>query len=351
MAHLEDEYTQTVIKEIEQRLARTESPVRLSTLFFGGGTPGLVATSSLDAIVQTLARHVEIASDLEFSLETTPHAITDLKLKEWRALGVNRLSIGIESLQDDELSAIGRDHTRDQALRGLAMAAEYIENINLDFMYGLPTQTLSSWSKTLDELQELCARYPQIKHVSAYSLELAVNSPLLMRFPRNSDAYPEEDAFASYFEALLLSLARSGFDHYEVSNFARPGYACRHNLTYWRNEPYLAFGVGAHRYVDGVRSANFRSLNRYLREFQGEEMHEVIDEGTRLKEGLMLALRMREGIDAISFADRYGIDVFTAYNDQISKLQSLGLIEVEGRRLRISDKGVLLSNSILTEFI
>lgn len=351
MSHLEDEYTNILCGEIDQRLKRVSSPIRLSTVFFGGGTPGLIATANLARIFETLASRVIIEDSIEFSIETTPHAITAQKAREWKKLGINRISIGVESLQDSELKAIGRDHTRSQALQGLALAASEFENINVDFMYGLPTQTIDSWRNTLEELVGLTAEFPSIKHVSSYCLELAINSPLLSRFPRSSDAYPQDEGLAQFFEVLLEVLTGAGFLHYEVSNFARPGYLCRHNLACWRNLQYLAFGVGAHRYVDGYRSANFKSLARYMREYMSDETSEFIDGPTRIKEGLMLGLRMRQGIDVDEFEKQYGINLAKAFSKQIDKLQSGGFVEWDGRRLRISDAGVLISNSVLAEFM
>ncbi len=351
MSHLEDEYTEVICNEIRDRIATTASEIRINTVFFGGGTPGLVAPSTLERIFQALYDSCTVESDLEFSMETTPHSITEEKARAWRSLGINRISIGVESLRDDELSAIGRDHTRAQALSGLEIACRHFDNVNVDFMYGLPTQTIESWGETLDDLTSLTSEFPSIKHVSSYCLELATNSPLLSRFPRSSIDYPHDDSIADFFLLLVQKLSDSGFSHYEVSNFARPGFACRHNLVYWHNLEYLAFGVGSHRYVDGVRSSNFRSLAKYMREYTADEMSENIDESTRIKEGLMLGLRMRQGIILSEFVDRYGIDLATRFARQIEKLRSGGLIEFDGSRLRISDSGVLVSNAILAEFM
>lgn len=354
LSHLEDEYTDIICKEITERISsidQNRSPIRLSTIFFGGGTPGLTAPKNLSRIVETLRNLVAVNDDVEFSIETTPHAITEEKTLAWKKMGINRVSIGIESLHDSELKAIGRDHTRAQALHGLDLASAVFDNINIDFMYGLPTQTIDSWQNTLHELVQLAEQNQSIKHISSYCLELAVNSPLLSRFPRASDAYPQDDNMVEFFEALLRTLTSAGFEHYEVSNFARPGYACLHNMVYWQNVPYLAFGVGAHRYVDGYRSANYKSLARYMRDYMGDELREQIDDETRIKEGIMLGLRMRRGIDVVQFEKDYGVNLVKNFEKQIARLKSGGFIEFDGKRLRISDAGVLMSNAVLTEFI
>jgi oxygen-independent coproporphyrinogen III oxidase len=351
LSHLEDEYTEIICREIEQRVEKISSPIKLSTVFFGGGTPGLASPDNLKRIFETLARVAPIDDSLEFSMETTPHAITEEKARAWRDFGINRISIGIESLQDSELKAIGRDHTRAQALAGLEIASSYFPNINVDFMYALPTQTLESWSKTLEELVSLTHKFPSIKHVSSYCLELARNSPLLSRFPRSSDAYPVDDSVALFFEKLVETLTTAGFQHYEVSNFALPDYLCEHNLVYWRNMPYLAFGVGAHRYVEGYRSANFKSLKKYMRDCLADEMSEFIDSDTEIKDALMLGLRMRCGIDVYEFKETYGVDIATVFDKQIDKLKSGGFVDFDGRHLRITDAGVLISNLVLAEFM
>jgi oxygen-independent coproporphyrinogen-3 oxidase len=354
LSHLEDEYTEIICKEITERIAlidQSVSPIKLSTIFFGGGTPGLTAPHNLSKILAALTKVAALEETVEFSIETTPHAITPEKAQAWKDMGINRISIGLESLQDSELKAIGRDHTRAQALEGLALASSLFDNINIDFMYGLPTQTLESWQNTLQELAQLTKDNQSITHVSSYCLELAINSPLLLRFPRASQAYPQDDNMVDFFEALLKTLTDVGFEHYEVSNFARPGFACLHNIVYWSNIPYLAFGVGAHRYVDGVRSANYKSLARYMREYMGDEMLESIDPATRVKEGIMLGLRMRRGIDVSGFEKQYGVNLAKDFARQIDKLKSGGFIEFDGKQLRISDAGVLMSNSILAEFM
>ena len=354
LSHLEDEYTDIVCKEITERTAlidQEKTPIKLSTLFFGGGTPGLANPKNLEKIIKTLLKTALVNADLEFSIETTPHAITKEKLHAWKDIGINRISIGIESLQDSELKAIGRDHTRAQALQGLELASSEFSNINIDFMYGLPTQTLESWQNTLNEIVSITKENSAVKHVSSYCLELALNSPLLSRFPRASEAYPPDDNMVEFFEALFKTLTEAGFEHYEVSNFALPGFACEHNMVYWRNIPYLAFGVGAHRYVGGVRSANFKSLARYMREYMGDELREEINDATRIKEAIMLGLRMRRGIDIGSFEREYGVDLAKDFERQIAKLKSGGFIEFDGQRLRISDAGVLMSNAILSEFM
>lgn len=372
LMHLEDEYCQILKTEISGRLKNSRP--RLKTIFYGGGTPGLIRPENLQSIHSHLLSNAEVAdtvnigqsqiseeadnpaeverpAPVEISMETTPHAITGEKAQIWKEIGINRLSIGLESLQDSELKAIGRDHSQAQAVAGLRLAAQFFDNISIDFMYGLPTQTLGSWKNTLQKAVLLASELPQIKHISAYGLEIAINSPLLVRFPRDSSSYPSEENCVHMYEILVQTLAEAGFKQYEVSNFAKPGYESRHNLAYWRNTPYLAFGVGAHRYVEGVRSSNFRALKRYMREPLNDEFSETITPEIRLKEGIMLGLRLTEGIDLDAFSKTYGIDLLNFRRAQIEPMLADGLLQLSDGCLAISARGIPISNSIISNLI
>lgn len=348
----EKEYFDALKKEIEERAHKIESPVKLSSIYFGGGTPGMVAPSYIEQVLKTLDSAVPVDSDVEICLETTPHAIDATKLDAWYKLGVRRLSIGIESFQEDELKSIGRDHDGKQARHGLELALNSnIPLVSMDFMYGLPTQTLESWTDTLDKAIDYATRFDKLKHISAYGLHLAENSPLYGRFPKDSSAYPDEDLFSEMLYLLMDKLVGAGFVHYEVSNFARPGFQCKHNSTYWKNKPYLAFGVGAHRYVDGVRSANWRSFNRYVRDYLFDEFTEDIDRATRIKEAIMLGLRMRKGLSLEDFFKEFGYRLEIVKKGKINELVEGDFLRIEDDYLSITDKGLPVSNSVIVELI
>ncbi|MBX9690780.1 MAG: radical SAM protein, partial [Cyanobacteria bacterium] len=210
--HLEEQYFEVLEKEILSRVEEIKSRIRLSTIYFGGGTPGLALPARVQRIIETITNSVITEKDAEITLETTPHSITADKLVQWRSMGINRLSIGFESLNQSELTAIGRDHSKDQALQGLHLALEGgFQNISLDFMYGLPTQTLESWQNTLDQVGELTRTHSEITHVSSYGLALADNSPLYSRFPRTSIQYPDDETFRQMYFALVESMTANGF--------------------------------------------------------------------------------------------------------------------------------------------
>jgi oxygen-independent coproporphyrinogen-3 oxidase len=344
---LSEEYSAIVVEEIGQRLRKEPNDEKLGTIFFGGGTPGYVPPHQLGNIIEALRQNSGIEADAEITLETTPHTITKEKCASWQNHGINRISIGVESLQDSELKAMGRDHTRAQAITGARIARESgYENLALDLMYGLPEQTLETWSDTLDDLLSL-----QPKHISAYGLTIAQNSPLLLRFPRDSEKYPDDEIFEKMYYMLVDKCAAAGLAQYEIANLSVPGYESRHNMVYWKNQEYLAFGVSAHRYYRGKRSSNFRGLKKYMREFLNDEIVEEIDADTRRKEAIFLGLRLRSGLNLAEFQENYGVDLLECKAKEIDKLQSLGLLDLDSGNLNLTQKGVLISNSVLAELI
>lgn len=344
---LEQEYCRIVAREIEERLQAQPNNESLSTVFFGGGTPGYVDPESLALILEALKKNSGIKESAEITLETTPQTISKEKCRSWIGHGIKRISIGIESMSDLELKAMGRDHTRQEAIRGVEAARNNgYENIALDLMYGLPEQTLASWEKTLDDLLSF-----EPEHISAYGLTIAQNSPLLLRYPRDSNSYPDEECFEKMYYMLVEKCAEKNLVQYEIANFAKAGFESQHNLSYWKNLEYLAFGVSAHRYFKGKRSSNFRSLKRYMREFKTDETSEDIDEKTRAKEAIFLGLRLREGLNLLEYKSEYGIDLMQEKGAKISMLCQEGFLTSDNQILKLSQRGVLVSNTVLAELI
>lgn len=342
---MSEAYCRTVVAEIDKRLDQQPVGLPLNTVFYGGGTPGYINPCELNLIHAKLIERPGIADDAEVTIETTPMTLTREKVHEWFSIGINRISMGIESLQDSELKAIGRDHDSRTAMDGIKRAqAAGVENIALDLIYGLPGQTLRSWEDTLNKT---LAFGPA--HLSAYGL--SITGSLKLHYPEGSAAYPDEDEFAAMYDSLIDKCARHGLIQYEISNFARPGHESRHNLCYWQNDEYLAFGVGAHRYVNGVRSANLRSFNRYMRDFLQDESAEQIDRERLVDDGIMLGLRLRRGLHLDQFLERYGVDLMDRIKDKLPILVDNGLVELQDRVLKLTRKGILISNTILAELI
>lgn len=344
---LSDEYCTVLVDEIRQRAKRLTHKEKLKSVFYGGGTPGYIEPRLLARIHDAIESEIGFEPDVEITMETTPHSITAVRAPQWKEIGINRISIGVQSFHDSELKAMGRDHSREQAIAGITTAMDAgFENLAIDLMYGLPEQTIESWESSLQTALSF-----GLPHLSAYGLTIEVNSPLLQRYPRDSDKYPNEDTFVEMYKMLIERSTAAGLQHYEISNFAREGKQSFHNLTYWQNDEYLAFGVSAHRYLDAVRSSNFRSLKRYMREPLGDETSEKIDEITHGKEAIFLGLRMRKGLHLQQFQSRYGFDLEELLEHKIRKLTDGGFLSIENGWLKLTEQGILVSNLVLAELI
>ena len=345
---LQDEYANVLVKEIEHRLSAEPNDEKLSTIFFGGGTPGYVPAIHLAQAIECLKQLCGIEDNPEITIETTPATISEDKVEAWLKAGINRISIGIESLHENELQAMGRGvQSRETAMLSVLNARKFgFENVAVDLMYGLPKQTLESFESTLNDLLSLGA-----DHLSSYGLTIAQNSPLLTHYPLNSDEYPSEEVFVQMYESLVRIAESFGLSQYEISNFAKPGFESRHNKIYWKNEEYLAFGVSAHRYYRGKRSSNFRALKRYMREYQNNETEELINQENRIKEAIFLGLRLTAGLNLQEFEAEYFYDLSNIKGREISKLEELGLLKVSNGCMSLTQKGILISNTVLAELI
>lgn len=345
--HLSHEYCLVVAQEIKARQKLEPNKESLATIFYGGGTPGLVDPDDLALIHRALDKEIGIESNAEINLETTPHSITQEKLEAWHRLGINRISIGVQSFIDEELTTMGRDHSASQAVEAINLAAEQgFKSLSIDLMYGLPGQTKESFNESLDIALSL-----PIQHLSSYGLTLAKQSPLALRLPESGGHYPQEEEFASMYRLLVEKTQARGLRRYEISNFALAGHESKHNQRYWNNEEYLAFGVGAHRYFNGIRSANLRSLKKYMANALGLDLEEPIDASTKLKEAIFLGLRKSEGLDVLDFRHRFDLDLYEAYKDQIARHVKGGFLEDDGRFIKLTLEGVLVSNSVMADFM
>ncbi len=316
----------------------------LDTLYFGGGTPSILSERELASLTEAVARRFCLANDPEISLETNPKTATRDKLRAYRDLGVSRLSIGMQSMIPRELRALGRAHSREDFLRTYEDArAVGFRSVSVDLMYGIPEQTPASLSETLDALLALSP-----DHVSAYGLILEEGTPLYAA--RESLALPSEDAELEMYGVVTSRLREAGFCHYEVSNYAKPGHECRHNLVYWRQMPYFAAGLAASSFVDGVRRTNTRDLRAYLRDPLSAVAESVEVEGADAEfEYIMLALRLSEGIDEAAFSARFGCSFREKYASQLAPYIRAGYLVTESGRTALTEDGLYISSALLTE--
>ena len=336
----------------------TQQPVH--TIFFGGGTPSLLSPSQIANILQTCRAAFQISPEAEITLEVNPLSASDAYFAQVRAAGVNRLSIGMQSVHRSELRLMARDHDVDAVPRTVRAArAAGFENINLDLIFALPYQTLGMW---LESLQAALALQPQ--HLSLYALELESGTAMTRDVERGRLPLPDDELAAEMYEAADELLAQHGLLQYEISNWARPGWECRHNLQYWHNLPYLGVGAGAHGYADGVRYAIVRPIPRYIALASAQdaplpfpftasvEWHERIDAQTAMLEHLFTGLRLvRQGVRDSEFKARFGVALSEVFGEPFAKLRAQGLLQHEGDAWRLSRSARLISNRVFAALL
>lgn len=345
-------YTREMIRRIGIAGRSPEVAGRsVDTVYFGGGTPTLLPMDCVRALTHAVKDAFDVLPDAEITVECNPATADRAVLAAWWAGGVNRLSMGVQSAQDGELAALGRLHRRADAERCVADArAVGIENINLDLMLGIPHQTAASLADTLEWVLSL-----EPTHVSAYTLMLEEGTPFYRRgredlgLPADEDTADEQAV--ALWEQASATLREAGYEHYEISNYARPGYRSRHNLHTWQCRDYLGLGVAAHSCVEGVRFGQSRDLERFLR---GEDMIEFREELTladRESEYIMLALRLSDGVDEAEFAARFGRDFWHIYGDSCIPYIDGGFLCREDGRVFLTERGFPVSNTILSDLI
>ena len=325
--------------------------VRGTTMFFGGGTPNTYAAATLAELIATLRERFTLPADAEISVELNPDLALCEELPALHAAGVTRLSIGVQSFDRDELRRLGRRHAPDDValVVGRARAAGF-DNVSLDLMFAVPGQTEASWSDSLERAFAL-----GIDHLSTYGLTVEVDTPYARWYQREPGAFFDDEREARLYEIAIERAARAGFEHYEISNFARPGRRCAHNENYWRNGSYVGLGVGAAAYLDGVRSTHTRDLDAYCGAalagsvIPGESETLVGDE--RTGEATMLALRTLEGVDTREFQARYDVDFHRRYGAVIADLTAAGMLRVAGDHVQLTERGRFLANDVCGAFL
>jgi oxygen-independent coproporphyrinogen-3 oxidase len=340
------------LSALKKELIRRAGGECIRSIFFGGGTPSLIPAKDIGDLISVISTLFIMDEAAEITIEANPGTVDEAYLTAIRQPGVNRLSLGVQSLNNHELARLGRIHTAAEARDAVRLArGAGFDNLSLDLIYGLPGQTLTDWQHSLDDAVALGP-----EHLSLYALTLEADTPMWTAIKEGSLPEIDPDISADQYELAEDRLAAHGYSHYEISNWARPGRECRHNLTYWRNAPYLGAGVAAHSCIDGHRLANSKSLDKYMADFSGKtspmpELDEEIGPELELAETVILGLRLGEGINADDIQSRFGIDILAHYRRQVEEMADAGLLEQADGHIRLTRRGRLLSNEVFWRFL
>ncbi len=342
MSYLE-QYKNALVAELENLL----EPTPVSTVFVGGGTPTVMPAEYLTEILS----RVPISPETEFTVEANPGTLTREMLSALKQAGVNRISMGLQAWQNHHLKRLGRIHDIETFLDNYKNTAESgFDNVNVDLMFGLPYQTMEEWQETL---QNTVSLNPQPKHISVYGLTLEEGT----NFYINKDKlqFPDEDTERQMYAYAREFLAKNGYEHYEISNFAKKGYESRHNCIYWECDEYLGFGTDAHSFHKGKRFRNTRDLEQYIRANGDPDgiRRDITEVSKReaMEEFMFLGLRMIKGIDVNNFSKRFGVDIYSIYGKQIKDLTEKGLLKAQDNRIFLSENAIDISNRVFAEFI
>ena len=346
-----EEYVKMLVDEI-RNCPDTVQNYRVISIFFGGGTPSLLTGEQIGRLMDTVREIFTLDEDAEITMEMNPGTVTEEKLRKYRQAGVNRLSIGLQSVNDEELRLLGRIHTYEEFREAYHLArANGFSNINVDLISAIPGQTVESWRRTLEQVMALSP-----EHISAYSLILEEGTTFYKKYvedeAKEGPKLPDEDAEREMYHRTREFLKDRGYERYEISNYARPGMECRHNLGYWTGVSYLGLGLGASSYVNGCRFCNERDLGIYLGEKPGKRLdQEILTKKDMEEEFFYVGLRLVQGVSLKEFEERFGERAQDVYPGLMERLEKEGAAVLSDGRFRLTDYGMDVSNYVMAEFL
>ncbi len=350
-AETAERYRKAVVTEIRRFGETSGFQDIVDTVYFGGGTPTLLPAAHIEELLSTIRLTFRVTPDAEVTIEGNPGTISPEKARKYREIGVNRVSMGAQSYDNDELRALERTHTSreiEESVRVLRNSD--ILNVNLDVMLGLPDQTAASWQRTLEGLAQTLPA-----HISVYMLDLDVASPLQHAIERGTIRPPDDDLVADLYNSTIEFLQSGGYGQYEISNFSLPSMHSRHNLKYWMREPVLGFGVSSHSFDGHCRYANLDDTARYLRVIEAGsdavDWRKEVDASAALSESLFLGLRLNRGVDCDALRRSFGAVSFAAVEAALERAIGTGCATLDGGILRLTAKGRLLSNEVFSELV
>ncbi len=345
-----DDLTDDYLRAMSVELSSLEHPREIDTLFFGGGTPTHLPPKQLAGLLELARKWFTLAPGYEWSVEANPFGLTDEKIKLLADAGVNRISLGVQSFDADVLKLLERDHREAEVISAVERLRRRIENVGLDLIFGVPGQSLELWRETLRKGVAL-----RPTHLSTYGLTFEKGTAFWTRREKGALCQLPDELERDMYAATMEDLAAAGFEHYEISNFARPGFRCRHNQTYWQAIPYFGFGPGAARYINGIRSSNHRSTTTWIkRVLAGESAQGMIEEllpEHRAREALVLGLRQLDGVRRNRFQQLTGFDLDELAGSEIARQIAAGNVEDFGDGIRLSRTGIFLADSVIVDFL
>lgn len=346
-------YVKALIEEICVHGVRNQERI-VTTIFLGGGTPSLLSGEQMQRIMSVLKENFHVSLDAEISMEANPGTVTKEKLDAYKRAGINRISFGLQSTKNDELKLLGRIHTYEDFLESFKLARECgFDNINVDLISAIPRQTKETWQESL---RQICFLKPE--HISAYSLIIEEGTDFAKRYGEGTKGeaeLPSEEEERLMYQLTEDILEMSGYHRYEISNYAKVGKECRHNLGYWERKDYLGIGLGSSSLLDNVRYKNTSDLQMYLKQSGDlqaiQEEREVLSASEQLEEHIFLGLRKMQGISIKGFEDTFGKSLKECYGENIRRMMQAGLLVIEDDFLRLSKKGIDVSNYVFAEIL
>lgn len=346
---LAERYVRALVADIRSSRYFGDS---VDTIYFGGGTPSLLAPSQLEQILATLHDCFKVDSQSEITLEINPGSVNEEKLRAFRSLGVNRASFGAQTFDDAELAKLGRSHSTADTLNTFNDLRNVgFENVSFDLIAGLPGQTLTGWQRNIS-----LALYLNPEHLSFYLLEVHSGTPLAEHIRRGIQPEPDDDLAGVMYGWMLEQATDAGYEHYEISNLCRPGFHSRHNVKYWTGEPYYGFGCSAHSYDGATRRwSNHRDVLKYVTVIENGESP-VVDEqelsqSDMRAEAVFLGMRLMQGVDLLRYRESFGVDLRDEHAADLDRFCKAGLLELDGDLIRLTRTGALLSNEVFAAFV
>ena len=345
-----ESYVQALLMEMEQT-AKAAKDRRINTIFFGGGTPTTLPFADLVRILDACREQFEVDPLAEITCEANPATIPQTDLAQLQEAGFNRLSIGVQSFDPEELKRLERVHSVDEVYLTVERARQAgFDNLSLDLMFGLPNQTVEGWKSNLKQALGL-----KPEHLSAYNLTIEPDTTFYKQQTQGKLIMPPDDFQRELFEIVIDTLTKAGYEHYEISNYAKPGKQSRHNLNYWVNGDYIGLGAGASSTFKGERYKNTNLPARYIAQINESktavDSHETPDSRQRMGEAVMLGLRLKAGFSLKTFEKQFDVPFHDAFRDTIKKMESMDLIEIRNDRAALTREGLFLADSVIVEFI